>query len=78
MSICGVVGLVLLEMMEERDDGVVVVSFVDVVVDVDDVVCCATLLFTSHDSHCMHPSPITILPTSPLREIISNQLLLHR
>ena len=75
--------LVLLEMMEERGDGVVVVSFVDVVVDDDDdddVVCCANLCSSLHITHiaCI-PFQLPSLRTSPLREIISNQLLLlHR
>jgi hypothetical protein len=59
------------------DVGVVVADDDDdvgvVVVDDDVVVVALPLFITSHYSHhCVHPSPITLPPTSPLREIISN------
>ena len=58
------------------DVGSVVVSVGVADDDVVVVVVMLSLFVTSHYSHCMHPSPIiTLPPTSPLREITSNQLL---
>ena len=76
------VRLVCVEVCDEEDVGVVVVSVVldddddDVVVDggggigVVVVVVLPLFFVTSYYSqHCVHPSPITLLPTSPLRKI---------